>query len=397
MISCQKVDFIEDGLESIYEYQLSRIRSLKSKFDSSDTEYIPNLIFMHMSDTHCTETNYHASFKKSIELFNMVSEGELNNGNFLKFILHTGDVRNSQFSDGYGFFDVVTKGLKKNIYVTPGNHDVGNTNEVADAGTDEAIYDQMIAPMLDKWRLNSDGVDVPHVKGKNYYFNDFTDEKIRLIVLYEYETDFELNATDASKLKYNRGVRAFSQKQIDWFIQTLKNTPQGYGVIIAKHQPESVNGFTDNPFYSDLLKETVKMQSYCGSELIAQIVQAFIDRTVYKSSIHQTGGIVITLNVDADFSNLSSSEFICYCSGHTHLDMITRLKYYPNQIELNIGPNNTHYTNGTDIVQNGEGVTGILTNICSIDRNEGLIHIVRLGADLSNMGQLREFVSLKYR
>ena len=352
---------------------------------------------MHMSDTHCTETSYHAPFKKSIELFNMVSGESLYYGNSLKFILHTGDVRNSNFSDGYGFFDVVTKDLKRNIYVTPGNHDVGNSDDVAKCGTDKDIYNQMIAPMLDKWKLNSDGVDLPHIEGKNYYFNDFTDEKIRLIVLYEYETDFELKSTNPTELKYHRYYRSLSQTQIDWLIQTLKNTPEGYGVIIAKHQPESVNGYTDNPFYSNLLTEKVKMQSYCGSELIAQIVQAFIDRTVFNTSIKQTGGIVTTLNVNADFSTLGSSEFICYCSGHTHLDMITRLKYYPNQIELNIGPNNIHYTDGTDIYQNGEGVTEILTNVYSIDRNRGYIYVVRLGADFSNTGQRRDFISLKYK
>lgn len=406
VISCQENEledgaqsFQEGNIPSVYEYQLSMIRSLGFKRlpNNFDTEYIPNLTFLHMSDTHCTETKHHAPFKKSIELFNLVSEGNLNYGNSLKFILHTGDVRNSHFSDGYSFFDVVTKDLKRNIYVTPGNHDVGNSDKVAESGTNEEIYNQMIAPMLDKWNLNSDGVDLPHLVGKNYYFNDFTEEKIRLIVLYEYETDFELNETDSKKLKYHRYYRSFSQEQIDWFIQTLAHTPIGYGVIIAKHQPESTNGYTDNPFYSNLLKETVKMQSYCGSELIAQIVQAYIDRTTLQTSIKQTGGIATTLNVVADFSDLLSSEFICYCSGHTHLDMITRLKYYPKQIELNIGPNNIHYTDGTDIYQNGEGVSEILTNVYCIDRNRGYIYVVRLGADFSNTGQRRDFISLKYK
>lgn len=401
IVSCQESDEIQliQDEDYVYEHQLSMIRSLGFKRlpESFDANYIPNLTFMHMSDTHCTESKYHAPFKKSIKLFNRVSEGEVNYGNSLKFILHTGDIRNHSFNDGFDFFAKITKPLKKNIYITSGNHDVGFGFDATKAGTDDQVYNQMIAPMLSKWNLNSDGIDSPHIEGKNYYFNDFTDEKIRLIVLYEYESDYELNESDNTKLKYNRDFRAFSQEQIDWFIQSLKNTPQGYGVIIAKHQPESVNGFTDNPFYSDLLKETVKMQSYCGSELIAQIVQAFIDKTTFQTSIKQTGGIVATLYVNADFTDLSSSEFICYCSGHTHLDMITKLKNYPKQIELNIGPNNTHYTDGTDINQNGEGVTQILTNVYSIDRNRGYIYVVRLGADFSNTGQHRDFMSLKYK
>lgn len=391
--------FVFPYATSVYEGQIEKIRSLgfKRNPNTADSNYTPNLVFMHMSDTHCEETRRFESFKKSVELFNIVSRGSQYYGNALKFILHTGDVRNAEYSDGYGFFEPVIKNLKKNIYVTPGNHDVGNGYTVANAGTNEDIYNQMIAPMLDKWNLNSDGVDSPHIEGKNYYFNDFTDEKIRMIVLYEYETNFDISTSNPTLLVHHRGYRAFSQGQIDWLIQTLKNTPQGYGVIIAKHQPESVDGFTDNPFYSSWQTERTHMQSYCGTELIAQIVQAFIDRTVFNTTIQQTGGIVTTLNVAADFSSLASSEFICYCSGHTHLDMINKLKNYPKQIELNIGPNNTHYTNGTDIYQNGEGVTRLLTNVYSIDRNRGYIYVVRLGANFSNTAQYRDFISLKYK
>ena len=388
--------FILPQISSRHENQLDKARCLGFA-RNPNSSYIPNLTFMHMSDTHCTNSAYQDSFKKSVTLFNKISGGEKNQGNALKFILHTGDTRNHSFNDGFDFFEKITKELKGNIYITPGNHDVGFGDDATKAGTDEQIYLQMIAPQLNKWQLNSDGTDLPHTEGKNYYFNDFTDEKVRLIVLYEYETDLELMEGNTSKLKYSRDFRAFRQAQIDWFIQTLKNTPQGYGVIIAKHQPESIDGFTDNPFYSNMLTETTHMQSYCGTELIAQIVQAFIDRTVFSTTIQQTGGIVTTLNIVADFSNLASSEFICYCSGHTHLDMITKLKNYPKQIELNIGANNTHYTNGSDIYQNGEGVTELLTNVYSIDRNRGYIYVVRLGANFSNTAQLRDFISLKYK
>ena len=86
-----------------------------------------------------------------------------------------------------------------------------------------------------------------------------------------------------------------------------------------------------------------------------------------------------------------------YTMFGTLTDMITRLKYYSNQVELNIGPNNIHFRDGTDIYQNGERVTEILTNVYCIDRNRGFIYIVRLGANFSNTEQHRDFMSLKYK
>lgn len=380
--------FVIPSSSSYFDKQIEKVRSLGFIRSSTPEGYTPNLVFMHMSDTHCTGDKYREPFEKSIELFNDVSKN-------VDFILHTGDVRNAEYSDGYDFFYDITNSLSKNIYVTAGNHDVGNGYIVSNAGTDEDVYQQMIAPMLSKWNLKSDGDDAPHTDGKCYYFNDFTEEKIRFIVLYEYETDFDL--LNSETLRFHRGYRAFSQEQVNWLIQTLMNTPNDYGVIIAKHQPESIPQITDNPFCSNWTAEREKMQTYCGAELIAQIVQAYIDRTTLNISVEQTGGIVTTLNAVADFSARESSEFICYCSGHTHLDTITRLKNYPNQIELNIGCNNIHYTNGSDINQNGEGVTELLTNVYSIDRNRGYIYIVRLGANFSNTAQYRDFISLKYR
>lgn len=388
--------------EQIYKASNLGFKRLPNTIDNS----IPTLSFMHISDTHCTNTSYIDPFKRAINIFNKLSVNNINQGKNLKFILHTGDVRYGHFTDGYDFFYNIIKSLNKNIYVTPGNHDVGNSQQVSFCGTDAQLYEQMIAPMLDKWNLKTDGEGIPHIEGKNYYFTDFTDEKIRLIVLYEYENDFILNDDDNTQLLYHRGFRAFKQEQIDWLINSLNTVPDNYGVIIAKHQPESIPDIIDNVFCSNLVTTTPKMQTlqYDGSELfydtIAIIVQAFIDKTIVNKTLWQ-GGIeendgIITIN--GDFANRAdSAEFICYCSGHTHLDMVTRLKNYPNQIELNIGPNNIHYTDGTDMLQEDGNKSKNLINVYNINRNRGEIIIVRIGADFSNTGQHRCYTKIKYK
>jgi hypothetical protein len=397
-----------DGFDAFSE-QISKASSLGFKRNPSTTDdgYIPTLTFMHISDTHCTST-LHNSFDRSIEVFGKVSGNGINRGKNAKFLLHTGDVRNAHFDDGYDFVYDSLKNLRGKMFVTAGNHDVGNSDLVARCGSDAQIYEQMIEPMLDKWALKSDGGGTPHVVGKNYYFTDFTDEKVRFIMLYEYEQDFDVSPSDATLLKVYRGYRSFSQAQIDWFVSALRTTPNGYGVIVAKHQPEAVNKMWDNPFNSSLVTERRHQQTHIyesdkttkNYDVIAMIVQAFIDRTTIRKTLWQptfseNNGV---LTISADFaSRAADAEFICYCSGHTHLDMVSHLRDYPMQVELNIGADNTHYTEGSDILQEDGGKSMMLANVYNIDRNRGYIYIVRIGADFSNTAQHRDFTAIKYR
>lgn len=386
---------------SPFEEQMYKACNLGFKrLPSTATEgYVPTLSFLHISDTHCTPDAYLAPFERTVKIFNKLAVNDVNKGKNVKFLLHTGDVRNHAYTSGYDFFYKVTADLKRNIYVTAGNHDVGHKLDATIAGTDAQIYEQMIAPMLEKWALKSDGGGTPHPDGKNYYFSDFTDEKVRMIFLYEWETDFELNPSDASLLLYDRSSRAFRQEQIDWFINSLLTTPAGYGVIVVKHQPESVKGEWNNPFFSNVARiDKTEMSTYCGTELIAQIVQGFIDRTTINITVEQTGGVVTTLFAYADFSAVAEgAEFICYCSGHTHQDIVNFLRDYPKQLELNIGCNNVHYTEGSDMLQEEGGKSEVLMNVYNIDRNRGYVYIVRIGADFSNTAQDRSFTAIKYR
>lgn len=385
---------------SVFEEQMARAKNMgfKRKPTTAEAGYIPTLSFMHISDTHCTNSQFTEPFTRSVKVFNELAKNGVNAGKNLKFILHTGDVRYGHYTDGYDFFAKATESLERNIYVTAGNHDVGNTTDASKCATDAQIYAQMIEPMLDKWSLKSDGGGNPHPDGKNYYFNDFTDEKVRFIVLYEYETDFDLLPSDPSQLAYHRGFRAFRQAQIDWLIEALQTVPAGYGVIIAKHQPEAINGHLDNPFYSGVGVENINMQSWCGYDIVAVIVRAFQNRTLVDYSVEQIGGVVTALTARANFSNVAEgAEFICYCSGHTHQDLVNFLKDFPEQLELNIGCNNVHYTEGTDMLQEDGDKSKNLINVYSIDRNSGYIYIVRIGADFSNTAQDRSYTAIKYR
>ena len=370
--------------------------------DMTPPDWIPTLTMLHISDTHIGNETTDAQLVHAVELLNTHGINGKNNGDNIKCLLHTGDVRNSNFNDTAGWekFTAAIAKANRPVFVVAGNHDVGNGYNVAESGTDEQIFTQMVAPFLSSWNLvtESPNTGTPNPTGKCYYFKDFIEEKIRMICLYEYETDFELNPSDNTKLKYQRGIRAFSQEQIDWLIDSLIKTPAGYGVLIATHQQENFQGNTDCAFNSLVFRGQNIVQTFCGNNIIADIIRAFINKTTINTQVIQTGGIVTTLNVSADFSDLDSNvEFIAYISGHNHQDRVSFLRDYPEQLELNIGCDNTWYTVCSDLWQRQGKLSEDLINAYNINRNAGTITIVRVGADFAYTGQVRQVATLQYR
>lgn len=396
-----KIEGIANPAKMDYLAKKDKIEQLGYIRAASDAK---PLLFMHVSDTHgSAPLGYVEQMKFAISCLNDLSVNRTGKNNNVKFLLHTGDIhRSNPKGDDYDYtyFESAVAESTKPVFVAVGNHDVGETQLVANSATNLDVYNQMIAPMLTSWALKTDGGGVPHPQNANYYFTDFTDEKVRLIVLYEYETDFEIDSTDSTRLVAPRSVRSFSQAQIDWLVDSLMTTPANYGVIIAKHQPEATVGNTDNPFSSPYTKGTSPMYSAVDKKMICEIVDAFMNGTTISKSYVQSLGIVTTLNVSADFSQKNTgAEFICYCSGHLHCDSVNFIQEFPSQLELNIGVDNDiqNYTSGSDMMQLKTTKSENLINVYSIDRLRGQIHIVRIGADFSNSGQDRSQTTINYK
>lgn len=352
--------------------------------------WIPQLVFLHISDTHQNK----ACSKNAITALNLLSTRDINKGNNARFLIHTGDIKTENYISDFTYWQDERAKANKPVFHVIGNHDCGLNTEAATSGTDEQVFASNIEPYLSEWELTTSNGGTPHIDGKSYYFKDFLEEKIRLIVIYEYETDFELDTNDTTRLKYHRAFRAFRQSQIDWIIDSLLTTPSGWGVMIAKHQMEYADN-NDNPFNSYFLRGDIVQSTYVGN-ILPDIIQAFMDKSKINKSYQQTGGVVTTLNAEADFSN-SGAEFICYLSGHTHLDSIHYLRDYPKQLELTIGCDNTNYTHGSDMAQIAGTKTEDVINVCSVDRNRGYIYVVRIGADMSYTCQRRDILAIKYR
>lgn len=226
-----------------------------------------------------------------------------------------------------------------------------------------------------------------------YYYKDFAEKKIRLIVL-NY---------------YNNGVYAGSlgQAQVSWLISTLSSTPSGYGVLVMLHSAED-RVVASSPY--DVFFQKVRYTSgdrpitnIGGNKPVMQIIDAFISRTSISDSYTDNG---TTVNIIADFTGIASSiEFIAYITGHSHEDYIG---YYENstnrQLCLGITSGNALYGYGSnkalanqeDLPRGGSGVCQDAFNIYSIDRVRKVVKVARIGADLTFDFVPREYMEIPY-
>lgn len=352
------------------------------------------LVFMHISDTHKATNN-----TRAFEILNYLGA----NGH-VQFLMHTGDILEDPKNAAQSRWSSIVAPALYPVMLTAGNHDVGNWDKPSGQYTTTAQFHNIfITPVLNSWGLKTDGLGTPYTSGKNYYFKDFTEQKVRFVVVDEFELPNQYGS-DGTTLLASRGARWISQEQVNWFVYTLRTTPNGYGVIVAKHAPDGKRGEDKNPFNSPFLKGKEHQQTYqkyggvSYTTFFADIVQAFIDKGTLSKTIQQEAGAITgSVTISADFTATTNCEFICYVTGHTHADGINFLKDYPKQLDLNINCNNTHYQHYSNMQLIAGSPYEDAINVYSVDRNNGLIHVVRIGGEYSADGDRRDMLTINYR
>lgn len=109
-------------------------------------------------------------------------------------IIHLGDFtfEVDPASDLYSKNKPVIESTIRPLYMTAGNHDVGSySTYVKYCKDDEDIYNRFIKPSVEKgYLLNGE-----YQEGRCYYYHDFPKYKVRLIMLYPFDNESELDDT----------------------------------------------------------------------------------------------------------------------------------------------------------------------------------------------------------
>lgn len=251
-------------------------------------------------------------------------------------------------------------------------HCVGN-HDVWSMGLNSEAYDKYIAPFYSRsycgWQLPS-GVTYPTF----YYFDDAT-YKVRYIAIDQWRQINEPHAHYAV---------TWSQEQINFIINSLMNTPSGYGIIILQHSPEGsvVKSEGLDKFYQE--NEVVTEFAF---EPVKKIVDAFIGGTSVNTTVETPREV---LTISANFANVASNEFIAYLTGHMHRDLVS---YATNTVHRQLVLNETctickiandgdTYAEVGDLGRDLDSASQDAFNVYAIDRVNHVIRIARVGSDM---------------
>lgn len=143
-----------------------------------------------------------------------------------------------------------------------------------------------------------------------YYYRDFPDSKIRMIVLDDIDLPFSTNS-DGTLVYHTLDDFGFGSAQVEWLANTaLRFNEAGWGVVVAVH----VNFNDDRPYG---LRAWGSVQGAINDSQVQTIFRAFADRA--------SGRVTNTtrnfrLDLSYDFTGNASNELICFLNGHTHRD-----------------------------------------------------------------------------
>lgn len=392
-----------------------------------------NYTFLQFSDLHGNIT----SLENIVNYSNLIP---------ITDIINCGDSTSDGYSEDISNIISTINKSKRPYYPIIGNHDKSGYGQGQTPGfskdysaNTEQVYNKFIKPFEIQ-----NGIKVITTAGVNlpYYCVDDSVNKIKKIFLYEFDNDLDAE-TSITDYAIGRGFRVFGQEQIEWLCNILQETTSDYSIMITHHMPPFyLSNVIDNDGnivinwtnFKSYTGEQVESSQVCANWILPDIVDAwlnqktinnnygFIDipnwvidqpqkyssKTVgyfdnntksYLESNNNKDLKDYTIRLNFTFTGNTSPKFIGFFFGHTHSDSIGKLMYKtPNQNIICVTTSN--YTSGfaryDDLVREANTKSQDAFNICSIDTNNRMLYIVRVGANTTKDGNERTYTELNY-
>lgn len=298
-----------------------------------DQQYLTQpkpLVLFHFSDIHGDQT----ALERLVEFY------EANKSLFDDAIC-TGDLKAVNTSSSMSFWNAVSGA--EDILISIGNHDATNSDSSLQSESDQ--YAALFSPYISNW-------DVTYTSGKTYYYKDYADSEVRLIVLNNMLSDSENDA------------------QLSWFDTVLAGAKTlGYTVLVATHFP---NGWGDS------------------SALECNFTD--IDATIYAAqSLRGTYQVKLR-----DFRT-NGGKFACYIGGHVHKDVMKTNADIPDQLGVMVDACSIQQSMAySDIHRQSDDRTADLANVFVLDTSSNVIKVIRVGADRNRYLVSRKTICINY-
>ena len=424
-----------------------------------------NFGFLHISDVH-------GSVHQEV-----LAAGIVNEKSNIDAIINTGDSVGTTFEQSKVLSQSIVKGLhicKKPVYMVIGNHDKGNTLNVANGASVKDLHDVFIRPLYDRGDLLAG----EYVENECYYYHDFKEKGIRLIVLNQYDND-DLEESDCWEpvqyqesfpkiefshtytfnsavpvcvncgnytkfsfrlkksvttgeyktygksenmpaFKIHSGGITYSERQLNWFCETLKSTPANYKVLLAIHSPVGDNMVIQNSkfsYYPGPQRAGEENQNCVETEIIQLILKAFNEKkqlnqnVKYKDNDGTNNGMASYLNtqvdsdgrkyafnISCDFRTSSNAMFVCMIGGHIHHDCIYKDPTFGfNSIHC-LSPLNGSAQGGFardyDFNLNADFAFNIIGFGKPMDMSSREVRIARIGNDINEDGVVYDVLKI---
>lgn len=356
-------------------------------------------------------------------------------------MIHCGDCITDVFpigSDQSPEWKDLVKYCNKPFYFIIGNHEKQVYPPILYSPSDAELYNAFIKPSVDAGHL----VNGEYTANKCYYYHDFNDRGVRLIVIDEneaprvidetyweaitynsnlpnyvvgntYEQNSEVNVPNytaysfraksqvtvnaynntAPSYKYPLGERWISQTQAQWFLDVLASTPSNYQVIVGIHRPFSslADTFDSSIFNQGHLTDGYGIASYMITDFVAEAINAFQNKSADFSieCVSNHPEDMPSYTVSKNFSSVAG-KFNSLIGGHDHRDLIWKHRNY-NQYQVTPVCGNQLYSfaHNSDICRSFvDSLAFDSITVMSVAENR--IGLVKLGQNITINGTKRD-------
>lgn len=368
--------YISNNIINRYYTQFQNLPSM-CKYGENHSYGNKLLQFIHISDNH----GDFESVNRAIQMSQYQT---------IDCIVHTGDWTKNDSNDTpnpIAAYKSMVESTTKPFYYCIGNHDVvGNIS--SNYLSESQLFTAFIQPIIDKGYL----VAGEYTQGKCRYYHDVVDKKVRMIFLYDYDNPNQ----------YQRAWQKYSQDQLDWFINILKNTPDGYSFIIFKHHPFSNYEYVDFVNNSFCVDQTdfdascsinKNFYGYVGYPVDEDFLAPIVDAYINKKSINYTAN---RTTQSVDFTTVTNTTYFGgFFGGHLHADVFLRHKTltdifgYDTQCLNTVDPN---ITGSQDIRITNDGSVGSdCVTVVSVDALHKKLGLAKIGDTITVHGRKRDY------